>query len=656
MEEWRLMPVIALYEFDDDDDRLRDTAEAAGSQDGLYLNGAFAAGGQLQLDGIAGFAKLLQDDAFQLSRGTLEIDFTWSGGAGTLLSRDGAGLNAGAFRLELAADGSVRAVHETATEAVTLDTGGGFIAPGDRVSVSYSWDAAGGGLFVVTNLETGARSETPVPAGLTMDMGPDNPAWWIGAGRADPPIERGVQDTAHFPGTVDRFQISDSVDNLPPGPMGDGIVSGTPGDDLIDLAYDGDPEGDRIDNEDAILPGQAPNDDIVMAGAGNDTVFAGLGNDLVFGGSGDDELHGESGDDTLLGEAGNDTLFGGEGDDLLEGGEGDDLLDGGDGNDTLFGGTGNDTLIAGTGNNRLFGGAGDDRLVGGPDNDTLSGGDGNDTISGGGGSNLMFGGADRDVFLDVSPGDFIDGGEEGDDFDTLDLRGAGPLRVTFDEDNPENGIVTFLDAERNPVGTARFVNIENVVPCFTPGTRIATPRGEVAVEDLRLGDKVITRDNGIQEIRWIGRRDLDAAFFACNPHLRPVLIRKGSLGNDLPERDMLVSPNHRILVASDRTALWFDEHEVLVAAKHLVSSRGIAPVQSAGTAYIHFMFDRHEVVLSDGAWTESFQPGDWTLGAMGNAQRNEIFEVFPDLREPAGLRGYSAARRTLKKHEAALLR
>ena len=117
----------------------------------------------------------------------------------------------------------------------------------------------------------------------------------------------------------------------------------------------------------------------------------------------------------------------------------------------------------------------------------------------------------------------------------------------------------------------------------------------------------------------------------------------------------MVSPNHRVLVANDRTALYFDEHEVLVSAKHLVAGRGIDAVDAHGTCYVHFMFDRHEVVLSNGAWTESFQPGDYTLKGMGNAQRGEIFDLFPELKTDAGLEGYQSARRTLKRHEALLL-
>lgn len=197
--------------------------------------------------------------------------------------------------------------------------------------------------------------------------------------------------------------------------------------------------------------------------------------------------------------------------------------------------------------------------------------------------------------------------------------------------------------------------IAKVIPCFTPGTLIATPRGEVPVEQLRVGDMVITRDNGVQTIRWIGHRPMTAGALLQNPHLKPVVLRKGALGHDLPERDMMVSPQHRMLVANERTALYFEEHEVLVAAKHLLDNHSVKEIESSGTTYIHFMCERHEVVLSNGAWSETFQPGDYTLKGMGNAQRIELYELFPDLRDTGGREAYSAARKTLKRHEAQLI-
>lgn len=203
-----------------------------------------------------------------------------------------------------------------------------------------------------------------------------------------------------------------------------------------------------------------------------------------------------------------------------------------------------------------------------------------------------------------------------------------------------------------PSGASLTVGVPRATPCFTPGTLITTVRGECPVEHLTIDDLVVTRDNGIRPVRWIGKSQLFLHDFQVDPHLLPVFIRQGSLGKDLPERDMLVSPNHRILVANARTAIKFSEREVLVAAKHLTTA-GVHTVQSSGTTYIHFMCDQHEVVLANGVWTESFQPDDASLGGIGNAQRLEIFELFPELKTEAGRAAYSAARLTVTGKELA---
>lgn len=167
--------------------------------------------------------------------------------------------------------------------------------------------------------------------------------------------------------------------------------------------------------------------------------------------------------------------------------------------------------------------------------------------------------------------------------------------------------------------------------CFTPGTSIATPHGPRAVEDIVSGDRVITRDNGISSIVWTGRRTYDFAELARLPHLGPVLVGQGSLGGGLPEDDMIVAPNARFLVSSDKTMLPFADHEALVAAKHIRNSRSIRPVQMLGVTYIHIMCARHEVILANGCWCELFQPTDRGLNGFGNAQRNELGEIFPVL-------------------------
>lgn len=800
------MPVFALYNFDDADTTARDSALGNGAQDGLYLNGAAASGGQVVLDGQNDLVKIYPNPVFQMDRGTLEISFALGTDpltkTQTVLSRDSVGNTDGGYRIEILANGAVVVSHETATGVESFGTAPGFAHPGDAITLSYSWDQGGsGGLLVIGNSTTGDAFSETVPNTLTMDMSGQgiNQPWIIGAGQAtsDPNALNNIDQ--HFQGTVTSFQLSDTVDNAR-----DGIVRGTVGGDLIDTSYIDPFDADRVDGNDAIIPGDAPNDDRILAGAGNDTVLAdqgddsvegGTGDDAVAGGCGSDTIYGQDGNDTLRGQDGNDVLIGGNGNDVVLGGAGndlidsrgdatplpdqdypglyaadddpnddrdsvaggtgndtiltgddadsisggygddlidagfdDDLIEGNQGNDTIIGAEGNDSIDAGQGDDLVYGGYGpgvpdavnipdtsdlrpnngrdsivggmgndtiygkddDDTLAGGVDNDliyggidddsiggemgndhlfgdegndTVNGGQGNDTLTGGAGADLLSGDADRDDFLVDAQmqgvGDTVYGGAGGDDFDRLILSGAGPYRLRdVVEDSDGNGIdgrVEFLDADGNVTGSMSFTNIEEIVPCFTPGTLIATPKGEVPVESLRAGDRVITRDNGIQEIRWAGQKALGWRDLAANPHLKPVLIRQGSLGNGLPERDMMVSPNHRMLVANDRTALYFDEHEVLVSAKHLVAANGIQSIDSIGTTYLHFMFDRHEVVLGNGAWTESFQPGDMTLKGMGNAQRTEIFEVFPELKTDTGLNDYQAARRTLKKHEARLL-
>jgi hypothetical protein len=198
-----------------------------------------------------------------------------------------------------------------------------------------------------------------------------------------------------------------------------------------------------------------------------------------------------------------------------------------------------------------------------------------------------------------------------------------------------------------------FTCIEQVIPCFTPGTLISTERGEVAVEDLRVGDRVVTRDNGLQTLRWVGSKRLSLADLIVNPALRPVEIGAGALGHGLPTRAMTVSPQHRMVIEGARAEMLFGEPEVLVAATHLTSLPGVEVKLSAAVRYVHVMFDRHEIICANGAWTESFQPAQRMLDAMDRAQADEVLALFPEL---AGQEfDFPAARLSLKAHEARVL-
>lgn len=524
----------------------------------------------------------------------------------------------------------------------------------------------------------------------------------IDAGDAILPGTEGDDDFVRAGGgddTVEAGQGNDTVE----GGDGDDIINTGNGSLAPDLGYPEadtdalgfDPDVDPEDDRDSV-DGGAGNDtistgddrDTIDGGTGDDVIDGGIDDDIIDAGDDNDRVVGGEGNDSILGGLGDDTLYGGNdpdlgldvldipdvqtpanpfspdrnpdnGQDTIDGGEGDDLIFGADDDDVLLGGAGNDTIDGQVDDDLIDGGTGDDVLLGGQGDDTIEGGEGNDDIQGGEGDDVLSGGAGEDVFSDVNAGDVVDGGDGPVDNDTLDLRGSAPdggsLAVTYTSADLEDGIVNYFDEDGNDAGSLVFEEIENVIPCFTPGTRIATPKGEVRVEDLKVGDRVITRDNGMQEIRWVGARDMTGAEFEAAAHLKPVLIRQGALGNDLPERDMMVSPNHRVLIANDKTALFFEEREVLVAAKHLTGMDGVDVVDVSHTTYIHILFDHHEVVLSDGSWTESFQPGDMSLAGIGDEQRDEILELFPELATKQGIDGYTSARRSLKKHEAKLL-
>lgn len=408
--------------------------------------------------------------------------------------------------------------------------------------------------------------------------------------------------------------------------------------------------------------------DTLRGEAGNDTLYGGSENDLVYGGTENDLAYGGTEQDTLYGDAGNDTLFGDEGNDRLFGGAGDDVQNGGLASDILYGEAGNDTLYGDAGQDTLFGGADNDLLYGGAANDALSGGAGRDTVYGGDDQDLIqvnftpgyvTGNSTVAAANDVANGEIVDGGNGGIDNDTLsvDITGYGWARfdINYDPLNHENGTIIFYAANGTTVvGTLVFTEIEHVViVCFTPGTQILTDRGTVAVEALTPGDLVVTRDNGLQPLRWVGSLVLSHAELQARPELQPVRIAAGSLSAG-PDRTMLVSPQHRVLVEGARAEMYFGESEVLVPAKHLT---GLAEVTRAlpaeGVTYVHILFDRHEIVQSDGIWSESFQPAERTLNALDETARAEVLELFPEL--ASDTTGFPSARLSLRAHEARVL-
>ena len=325
---------------------------------------------------------------------------------------------------------------------------------------------------------------------------------------------------------------------------------------------------------------------------------------------------------------------------------------------------GDDTIIGGQGDDEIYGEEGTDTLSGGDGNDTIDGGEGDDIITTGDGNDSVDGGEGSDTISDVNAGDTIDGGSEGSDIDVLDLVGShspGGSFTVFEtgpdsNGNGTNGYVEYYDKDGNFEGRLDFEEIESFITCFTPGASIATANGPRRVESLRLGDRIETRDDGAQEIVWIGRKDLEATELAQTPSLCPIRIRAGALGPGNPAEDLIVSPQHRVGLASPELELLYGETEMLLPAVHLLHLDGVDRVAPKKTSYIHFMFEKHQLVLSNGAWTESFQPGDYSLRGLDQGARRELYRLFPELAHCDRISStYASCRPTLSRREAVLV-
>lgn len=495
----------------------------------------------------------------------------------TTLDTDGDGI---ADHLDLDSD------NDGITDNVEAQTSAGYIAPtgvdtdGDGTADYRDTDSDNDGIADVDEAGHGI-SQAAIDASADTDgdgimdvvddvVGYDaNDADVDGSGNftlADSDSDAGADGSTATP-MVNDFDYRDAT-------AGDGTVEGSAGADVIDITYTGDPDGDRVDTNHAILAGQTGNDDLIYGYGGNDLITGGAGNDIIYGGAGDDTITFSEGD----------SADGGTGDDTFTY---QDLGETTNGTITIVGGSGGETLDDG-------------------DPNTLEG----DTL------NLGF---DADM-------------------STLNITST---TTNVDGNTSYAGTISMDD------GTLlNFSEIENIM-CFTPGTCIATPKGARDIASLKVGDFVVTRDHGLQPIRWIQSRTVPAL-----DRFAPIRIRPGVVTGQ--QSDLLVSPQHRMLFQGYRAELLFGESEVFVAAKHLVDGRMVTQETGGYVTYIHMMFDEHEVIYAEGAATESFHPGSTSLSAVTDHARDELFALFPKLRSDIG--GYGqTARRCLRRHEAHLL-
>jgi len=246
----------------------------------------------------------------------------------------------------------------------------------------------------------------------------------------------------------------------------------------------------------------------------------------------------------------------------------------------------------------------------------------------------------------------------------IDLRGQEVAVITDDAtgqryyfltDQSLNSFAT-MDAMPNGAIPLDSVNTTtDVMVCFSRGTRLETPSGKRKIEDLRAGDLVLT-ENGPQPIRWIGSTRVSYWELVAKPKIRPIRIRAHAFDHNVPENDIILSPNHRIVLDDYRTSLFFGIERALCAVKYLVNNKGIeAILPTDGVEYFHLLFDEHELVMSDNLASESLFMGSSAIDFMGAEAQKNLRKLFPTMGADGLVKFSRLALPELKAHEAQIL-
>lgn len=184
--------------------------------------------------------------------------------------------------------------------------------------------------------------------------------------------------------------------------------------------------------------------------------------------------------------------------------------------------------------------------------------------------------------------------------------------------------------------------------CFASGTLIATVIGPQPVEKLCVGSSVITLDHGPQPIIWHGSRTL--TFGPENEKQKPILFRPDALGPGCPTQELIVSPQHRILLKNGSGDAANDVNEFLGPAKAFATWAGVRVMRGKRSVTYHtLMTERHEVIFANGLGTETFYPGPQSLSFLSPEEISEITTAVSSINRIGPLAYGPPARRILDR-------
>jgi O-antigen biosynthesis protein len=223
--------------------------------------------------------------------------------------------------------------------------------------------------------------------------------------------------------------------------------------------------------------------------------------------------------------------------------------------------------------------------------------------------------------------------------DTIDLTSIGNAAGSHADMNYATNVLTVtevsgtyqLDFNHGESFAGEFFHLatgksgteitESGIACYCRGTLIATDGGDAPVENLAIGDQLMTASSALRPIKWIGRRSYGGRFVMGRKDILPICFKAGSLDDNLPRRDLWISPHHAMYFANETGG-------VLIEAGDLVNGVSIVQAEQVETVeYFHIELERHDVILAEGALSETFVDDD-SRGMFHNV--HEYAALYPD--------------------------